>query len=151
MSGGTLRTELVTSNSFDQLVISGGFTFTAGTTNFLHLTLTGFTFEGGASYLIVRNDSATPWNGSSLFFLSDLSADNGLALTNGMVFQAMGETITTNLFRINYDFAGNLDGVPNDILLTVIPEPTSASLLLLCGTAYGLRRYLRAKRQRRNR
>lgn len=148
LSGGTLRAELVNSNSFDQVIVTNALTFTTGTTNLLHLALTGFTSEAGASYLIVRNDSATPWDGTSIFFLSDLSGDNGLALTNGMVFQAMGETATTNLFRINYDFIGSGDAVANDVVLTVIPEPASLNLLLLLGAAYGLRRSLRARRYR---
>ena len=147
LSGGTLRSELVNSNSFDQ-VIANALTLTPGTTNFLHLALNGFTLEAGASYLIARNDSLTPWDGSSIFFLNDLSGDNGLALTNGMTFQAMGETTTATLFRISYDYVGSGDGVANDILLTVIPEPASLNLLVICGTAFWLRRRLRGKSHR---
>ena len=146
LSGGTLRSELVSSNNFDQ-VIANALTLTPGTTNFLHLALNGFTLEAGASYLIARNDSLTPWDGSSIFFLNDLSVDNGLALTNGMTFQAMGETTTTTLFRISYDYVGSGDGVANDILLTVIPEPASLNLLVICGAAFWLRRRLRAQRR----
>ena len=145
LNAGTFQSELVNSNSYGRAIVSSTLTLTPGVTNYLQLALGSFILEGGAEYLIVRNDSALPWDGS-LFYLNDASIHNNVPLTNNMVFQAMGSTSTTNLFKIQYDFnAPAGDGIANDILLTVIPEPASLNLLALMGLAYGLRRLLRHK------
>ena len=150
LNAGTLQLELQNTNSFDQVIVANSLTLTPSTTNYLHLVLASFSPDVGATYLIVRNDSLTPWDGSSILYLSDLSLDNNSALTNNMVFRAMGETSSNIFFRINYDFAATGDGVANDILLTVVPEPTSGSLLLLCGALYGLRRLAAARKTERS-
>ncbi|MCX7006620.1 MAG: PEP-CTERM sorting domain-containing protein [Kiritimatiellaeota bacterium] len=109
------------------------------------MALSSFTPESNASYLIIKNDSLVPWtsSGNGLFTLSDPSGpNNGLVLTNGIEFKAVGPLSTTNTFRIIYDFAAQ-GGVANDVLLTVIPEPTTASLLLMLLLAGGTRRLVR--------
>jgi hypothetical protein len=139
----------VSSNNYSRVVAANGFSLALGTTNYLHLALSNYVFENGASYLIVQDNSATVWNGNQ-FFLSDaLSPDNGATLTNGATFLAVGEGSSTNLFRIAYDFdsVSGTTGSGNDILLTVIPEPTTVNLLVLIGAAAGLRRLLRRRRR----
>jgi autotransporter-associated beta strand protein len=148
LNSGTLRSELVATNNHDLVIVSNALAFAPGTTNYLHLVLnTGFTPLRDATYLIVRNDGLQLWDGST-FFLDDTSIHSGLALTNGMVFQALGESSSTNFFSIQYDFnALGSDGTANDILLTVIPEPTSVNLLVVFGAAYLLRRLQQRKRR----
>jgi autotransporter-associated beta strand protein len=149
LNGGLFNETIVSSNNYSRLVAANGFSLAAGTTNYLHLALSSYVFEGGASYLIVQDNSGTAWNGNQ-FVLSDaLSPDNGLTLTNGATFLAVGEGSSTNLFRIAYTFdsVSGTTGSGNDILLTVIPEPTTANLLVLIGAAAGLRRLLRKRRR----
>jgi autotransporter-associated beta strand protein len=151
LNGGLFNETIVSSNNYSLLIAANGFTLALGSTNYLHLALNNFVLQGGATYLMVQDNSVTPWNGNQ-FFLSDaLSPDNGATLTNGATFLAVGESSSTNMFRINYTFdsvSGTTVG-GNDILLTVIPEPTTVNLLVLIGAAAGLRRLLRKRRQAR--
>jgi autotransporter-associated beta strand protein len=147
LNGGLFNETIVSSNNYSRVVAANGFSLALGTTNYLHLALSNYVFENGASYLIVQDNSATVWNGNQ-FFLSDaLSPDNGATLTNGATFLAVGEGSSTNMFRIAYDFdsVSGTTGSGNDILLTVIPEPTTVNLLVLIGAAAGLRRLLRKR------
>ena len=149
LNGGLFNETIVSSNNYSRVVAANGFSLAPGTTNFLHLALSNYVFENGASYLIVQDDSGTVWNGNQ-FVLSDaLSPDNGSTLTNGATFLAVGEGSSTNMFRITYTFdsVSGTTGSGNDILLTVIPEPTTVNLLVLMGAAAGLRRLLRKRRR----
>jgi autotransporter-associated beta strand protein len=151
LNGGLFNENIVSASNYSRLVAAQGFSLAPGTTNYLHLALSNYVFENGASYLIVQDNSATAWNGNQ-FVLSDaLSPDNGWTLTNGATFLAVGEGSSTNLFRITYTFdsVSGTTGSGNDILLTVIPEPTTVNLLVLIGAAAGLRRLLRNRRRRR--
>ena len=137
--------------TFDRVLASNGFVLAPGTTNYLHLALANYVLETGASYLLVQDNSGTPWNGN-LFTLDDPQGPNhGWALTNGASFMAVGGNASTNLFSIayNFDSVSGLTGSGNDILLTVIPEPASVHLLVLSGMVYILRRRLLRKRRGR--
>ena len=80
------------------------------------------------------------WDGTNtLFQLVDPGgSNNGLMLTNGTVFAINGGTGTNNYFQINY--FGGTGG--NDIVLTVIPEPSTINLILLIGMLYWMRAFL---------
>ena len=151
LNGGLFQADVVTSNTFDRVLASNGFVLAPGTTNYLHLALANYVLETGASYLLVQDNSGTPWNGN-LFTLDDPQGPNhGWALTNGASFMAVGGNASTNLFSIayNFDSVSGLTGSGNDILLTVIPEPASVHLLVLSGMVYILRRRLLRKRRGR--
>ena len=151
LNGGLFQSDIVSSNNFDQLIANNGFVLASGTTNYLHLALENYVLEAGASYLLVQDNSGTPWNGN-LFTLDDPQGPNhGWALTNGASFMAVGGNASTNLFSIayNFDSVSGLTGSGNDILLTVIPEPASVHLLVLSGMVYILRRRLLRKRRGR--
>ncbi|MCX6998010.1 MAG: PEP-CTERM sorting domain-containing protein, partial [Kiritimatiellaeota bacterium] len=64
------------------------------------------------------------------------SGFDGIPLTEGLEFYAQGGGTVTNQFRINY----NLGGLDYNVVLTVIPEPTTLQLLLFLGTTCALRR-----------
>ena len=148
LTGGLFNATVSSTNAYSQLEATSGFLLANNTTNYLHLTLSNYTLEGGGRYLLIQDDSLTPWNGNQFTLSDPLSPNNGWTLTNGATFFAVGGG-STNQFRIAYDFdsiSGTI-GSGNDILLTVIPEPTSVSLLLVVGVAYGLRRRLFRKRR----
>ena len=90
---------------------------------------------------------------SSYFVLSDPGAgalNDGLALPEGTSFYATGNGSVSNAFAIhyNYDVGSGTPGAGNDVVLTVIPEPESVSLLLLLGSACLMRRRIRGSRPR---
>jgi len=88
------------------------------------------------------------WNGSTgydtnqLFRLLDPGyAWSGMVLSNGMTFSVVGGNTTTNMFTINYDDIAN----GNQITLTAVPEPGTASLLGMVGVAWLFRRLRQRK------
>jgi fibronectin-binding autotransporter adhesin len=132
-NGGTFAVELnstTVETGYDQLRVTGSVSFGANTA--LNLAL-GFTPVMGDSFTIVDNDLADAVNlAGGLFTFSGTPLADDAEFGNAFF---TGET----RFRIDYD--GGLAGGGNDIVLTVIPEPGSA-VLILCGinSLMGLRR-----------
>ena len=131
--GGTFAVELngpTVETGYDQLRVAGSLTIASNTPLTLSL---GFTPVRGQSFTIVDNDLADAVNTSAGLFTF-----GGTPLADNAYF---GESLLTSgdIFRIDYD--GGVAGGGNDIVLTVVPEPGSATLLL-CGLAsmIGLRR-----------
>ena len=148
LTGGLFGGQLVNTSNYSRVYAANGFTLTPGTTNYLYLALDHYSGEPGDTYVLVQNNSSTPWNGN-LFTLADpLSPYNNMVLSNLVTFAAVGNSGQTNFFHIAYNFNADGGAVGNDLVLTVVPEPTSLSLLLLLGAAYGLRRGLQWKRTR---
>ncbi len=96
--------------------------------------------DAGRTIVLYQNlfTGMSAFDGTNQWFrLSDLGGpSHGLNLLNGTSFYALGNG-ATNSFTIRYDF--NSDGTANDIVLTVIPEPATLNLLLLCALACGWR------------
>ncbi len=137
LDGGQFRSEIVTTNNFGHLTLTSGLTLVTGTTNYLHLALQNYMLQDGASYLLVQDDSSTPWNGS-VFTLDDpLGPNNGLVLTNGTTFLALGGAAGTNTFTLAYDFdsISGTTGSGNDLLLQLVPAPAPANLQPLSSAA----------------
>ena len=136
----------------DLSVVSNSLSLAGTGTPLLQLDLRTYSSAGGS--LIVLFDNVFPglggFDGTNAFFrLSDLlGPNNNLILSNGTTFAAVGGGSTTNFFNIRYDFNVDGDGVNNDIVLNVVPEPASVNLLVMVGAAYWLRRYRQRARRR---
>ncbi len=131
--GGTFAVELngvTVETGYDQLRVTGTVSIAANTALTLSL---GFTPVMGQSFTIVDNDLADAVNRSAGLFTF-----GGTPLPDNTEF---GQSLFANgeSFRIDYD--GGVAGGGNDIVLTVVPEPGSAALLLCgLGSMIGLRR-----------
>ena len=138
----------------DMSFLSNSLALTDIGTPLLQLDLRAY---AGASGTIVLYDNVfagmSGFDGTNTFLrLSDMLGPNdNLILGNGVTFAAVGGGSATNLFTIRYDFNADGDGVNNDIVLTVIPEPASLNLLLVLGAAYWLGRRRLSPRVRLNR
>ncbi|MCX6997929.1 MAG: autotransporter-associated beta strand repeat-containing protein [Kiritimatiellaeota bacterium] len=148
LNGARLLMELAGTSASDKLVVSGNMNM-AGT-NYLQLALTNMQPNRNSFYLLEGGPSTGFWptgsdpNGDA-FTLRDLlpngqpSGFDGIPLTEGLEFYAQGGGTVSNQFRINY----NLGGSDFNVVLTVIPEPTTLQLLMFLGTTFALRRKLR--------
>jgi hypothetical protein len=126
-AGATLRVELdgnspgTGSNNYDQLIVGGtnsGGIFLNNAT--LNATL-GYTFEALDRFFIVVNNNESQTVESMGIF-------NGLP--HGATFNLSGHTAYiyyTGQFQIN-DLSGG-----NDVVITFVPIPEPASVLLICG------------------
>ncbi len=135
INGGTLALELLGAGQADRIV-ANAFTLTSD----LALTLNLGTFDprvsGATSFLVVDNLSANPIGGigDGTEVGNFLFSFNGNRLAQNESFQANGID-----FLINY--AG---GSGNDVVLTAVPEPTTAGALLCgLGSLLGMRRLRR--------
>jgi autotransporter-associated beta strand protein len=128
----------------DMSVISNSLNLLSGVP-LLQLDLRAYSSVGGINIVLYDDvfSGLSGFDGTNTFLqLSDvLSPDNNLILSNGVPFAAVGGGSTTNFFTIRYDFNADGDGMNNDIVLTVIPEPTTLNLLVVLGAAFALRRH----------
>jgi fibronectin-binding autotransporter adhesin len=126
-AGGRFFVELFGTNAdqFDRLLVTGSATITGDTA--LDISL-GYVPSNGDSFLLVSNDGVDPIAGSALFTVG------GLPRPSGSPFVVSGLQ-SGQYFELNYA-AG--DG--NDVVLSTIPEPGSAALLLCGGSIVYARR-----------
>jgi fibronectin-binding autotransporter adhesin len=119
LNGGALAIELISALSFDQINVAGLVQF-GGPVN-LSLSLAS-TFAANTSFTIINNNLTDP-----VTFTDALSGlvYNGNALEEGEMFAVTGG-FGTQAFQISY--AGGTD--LNDVVLTAVPEPGSAMMVL---------------------
>ncbi len=120
-AGGTYKVDLAgtAAGLFDQVTVNGAVTLGG----FIDITLlSGFIPAQNTSFTILLNDGLDPVSGT---FLG--AANNQVFFNNGRPY------------RINY---GGGDG--NDVVLTFVPEPATAGLLLLGGLGLASRRRRKA-------
>lgn len=120
-NGGTFSAEingLVPGTEHDQLNVTGTLGLTAPVA--LNLTM-NYTPLLSDTFILINNDGSDVISGSGYFTY------NGIPLFDGAQFgdELLGEDF---LFRIDYD--GGMMGGDNDVVLTVVPEPGSALMLL---------------------
>ena len=154
-NGALTRLEIQSATIHDMVTVSNSLTLVSAPQLVLALT-NGWTQSANVGKTIVLFADAfaggTTWNGvTTVFQLSDFgpgATDNGLILTNGSTFWVNGGTgSTNNQFQINY-FGSAGDGTAgNDILLTVIPEPSSVNLMMMMGLLYWVRMFLNRRKQ----
>jgi len=155
---GTLKMDLVQTNNHDLVVVTNSFALAP--TSYLQLAITNAVpFAYGSQFALVDNTYAgLQVDGTNQYFtLKDYLSDgitasgfNGLVLTNGVTFSAVGGGTVTNVFQINYDaLANGGTGFDNDVVLTVIPEPGTLALALLCGLPPFLLLFLRRRARAR--
>jgi len=158
-NGGTLKMDLVQTNNHDLVIVTNAFSLNQ--TAYLQLAITNASpFDIGDRFVLVDNTyEGLQVDGTNQFFvLKDYLADgitasgfNGLILTNGAEFMAIGGGTVTNAFRINYDALANGEtGYANDVVLTVVPEPGTLALGLFVSLPILLRFWVirRAARRR---
>ncbi|MCX6997930.1 MAG: PEP-CTERM sorting domain-containing protein, partial [Kiritimatiellaeota bacterium] len=133
LKGNTNVFELVTTSDHDMTVVASTGSLTLQNKPILDVRATGLVANPDDVFVLFDNQS------SSLITLTDTFwLDASTQLGNNATFTAGAKS-----FRINYDAVANGDAVHNDIILTVIPEPTTLQLLMFLGTAFSLRRKLR--------
>lgn len=105
---------------YDQLVVAGSVTVDGDTPLIITLgydPFDGIAGNGGDQFIIIRNDGPSSATGAGLFTYG------GQALVDGESFTVSGAF--TQVFTLNYN-----GGDGNDIVLSAIPEPGTAALLL---------------------
>ena len=126
----------------DRTIVTNNLTIAGGA---LKLNLAAYSFVPGAAYTLVVWGGAAgfnPLDSAQWLTLSDVgSASNGQLWLQGATMPVVGGSGTTNLFALNYDDVAN----GHAITLTAVPEPGTASLLVLTGLAF-LARHLRRRR-----
>ena len=153
LNGGSTNSFYVASlTKHDMSVVTNGVIY-GGDHPMLNLNLTDWTAPASTGTLVLYDDlSGSAWDGiSQTFQLADGgSAYDGQLLTNGASFLALGGGSTPIKFTMQYNVIADGDSNPNDIGLTytVIPEPTSMSLMAMLGAVYLMRqRILRPRRR----
>ena len=156
LAGGSTNTFYVGSAAnHDMSVVSNGLAYTGSGQPLLTLNLQNYTQSAnatGAVIMLYQNLGTNAFDGTNDYFtLSDGGPNNGMKLKNGMAFEAVGGSSATNDFTISYNYQANgTAGGGNSIVLTVIPEPTNALLLLVAGAACYLRHRVRRSTWRRD-
>ena len=138
--GSTNQFYIASSATHDLSVVSNGLSYTGSGKALLSLNLQDYQQNAnatGAVIMLYENLGPSALDGTNDYFaLSDAGPENGLLLTNGASFEAVGGSSTTNGFRIWYDYQANgTAGGGDSIALTVIPEPVSVTLVFLLGGA----------------
>jgi hypothetical protein len=103
----------------------------------------GSSLDAAASVLLGSFDIGTSQTANSERALSNSALTSFLASdTNGIVTFALVSSDNNGQSTVSFGSSENIDGIsaPALELVTVVPEPTSASLILIGGTLLGLRR-----------
>ncbi|RYD83912.1 MAG: hypothetical protein EOP84_06950, partial [Verrucomicrobiaceae bacterium] len=130
LNAGTLELEIDSATVFDQLVVTGAVNLLADTNLSINLGTFNPSDDHTMQFRIIDNDDTDPVNTTALL------VHNGLRLLNNTEF-----LVGSQIFKINY--AGG-DG--NDVVLTAVPEPTTAATLIgALGTLIGMQRFRRRK------
>ncbi|MDB6148679.1 MAG: Autotransporter-associated beta strand repeat protein, partial [Chthoniobacter sp.] len=132
-SGGTFALEIFGPNAgteYDQLNVTGTVSLTSNTAITISLGAYNPADNGSTSFVVINNDQADAVAGPGLFTM------NGTPLNNGAIFTASGQP-----FQISYT-----GGTGNDVVLTAVPEPSTAITLLGgLATLAGLQRFRRRR------
>ncbi|MCX6995725.1 MAG: autotransporter-associated beta strand repeat-containing protein, partial [Kiritimatiellaeota bacterium] len=133
LKGDTNVFELVTTSDHDMTVVASTGSLTLQNKPILDVRATSLVASPNDIFVLFDNQFSGALTLTDTFWLNDTTQ-----LVNNATF-----TAGTTIFKINYDAVANGDAVHNDIILTVIPEPTTLQLLMFLGTAFSLRRKLR--------
>jgi autotransporter-associated beta strand protein len=119
----TLSMELASSTGYDQVNVTGSVTLTGTVQLALNLGVTNL----ADTFTLILNDGTDAVSGRFTYA--------GTTLNEGTQFQAGGQA-----FQISY-----VGGTGNDVVLTAVPEPANAGLLLLGALALAARRRRRSR------
>jgi hypothetical protein len=130
------------------LTFAGGLTLASGATNVMELVADANGGNGGNDQLVIGSGSSLTLGGSVLSLMVDTSLSAGV-LTNGTqfllidnqdaaaaitgTFAGFGQMTTNEIGGVKFEF-NYTGGTGNDLVLTVVPEP-SAFLLVGLGLA----------------
>lgn len=161
-AGSTNAFDIASTNNHDMIIVSDSLVYN-GNYPYLKLDLNGTGTNawvqsdnlGGRIVLYDNTFSGAGWDGTNAMFqLADFGAtpNGGVLLTNGAAFWVDGGSGQTNWFKINYNMDAGTGGAGNDVVLTVItdpsmmvPEPGSALLFVVAGSTCWLCRRVRRK------
>ncbi len=152
--------DIASSASHDMIVITNGLSHAGGAGRYpqLRLNLNGtgddaWLQEPNRDQAIVLYNNISiasiPWGcDDQVFQLHDFGLgeelnSNGVLLTNGTTFWVDGGSGAANCFTIDYNYVAGNDGVPNDIALIAVPEPSSIAALFAAGLCLYIRRRIR--------
>jgi len=128
------------STGYDQIKVNNSLSINNGQ---LHLNLANYSYTYGTVYTIVDYTGAQfdPNNANNWFTINDQGTNNGVVFANYTSLTLDGGSGSNYWFHISYDGIAN----GQQITLTAVPEPGTASLLGLIGVAWLVRRIRRRR------